>query len=134
MRQSAGKGKRRDRGMILLTVVFTMVVLGLLAALLARGSSDQHADAALAQLSQQARFAAVSGIEWARSRALQTGVCGTSPVTVADFAVTVTCSSAAITEGTASYTVYDLTSEARRGSYGNADFVRSIHQSRVSNR
>lgn len=120
--------------MILLTVVFIMIVLGLLAALLARSLSNQHAQAAVVQLSEQARFAAASGIEWARDRALQAGVCGTSQIAIADFTVTVTCTSAAVTEGAASYTVFDLQAEARRGAYGEADFVRRIGQSRVSNR
>jgi type II secretory pathway pseudopilin PulG len=124
----------RQGGMILLTVVFVMIVLGLLAALLARGLGDQYAQGALAQASQQARFAAASGIEWASVRARQAGVCGTSQVTLADFTVTVTCNSAAITEGAASYTVFDLQAEARRGTYGNPDFVRRTAQRRVTDR
>lgn len=120
--------------MILLTVVFIMVVLGLLAALLARSLSNQHAQDGIVQLSEQARFAAASGIEWARARALQAGACGTSQIAIADFTVTVTCSSAAITEGAASYTVFDLQAEARRGVYGNPDFVRRTGRSRVTNR
>ena len=125
---------RREQGMVLLTVVFVMIVLGLLAALLARSLSNQHAQAGIAQLSQQAYFAAVSGLEWAKARALQAGVCGASQITVADFTVTVTCDSAAITEGAAAYSVFDLQAEARRGVYGNPDFVRRTLQSRVTNR
>lgn len=120
--------------MILLTVVFIMIVLGLLAALLARSLSNQHAQSGMAQLAQQAYFAAASGIEWARDRALQAGACGTSQVVLVDFTVTVTCNSAAITEGAANYTVFDLRAEARRGVYGNPDFVRRSLQSRVTNR
>jgi MSHA biogenesis protein MshP len=120
--------------MVLLTVVFIMVVLGLLAALLARSLGDQHARAGLDQLSQQARFAAATGIEWGRDRALQAGVCGTSQVAIADFSVTVTCNSAAITEGAASYTVFDLQADARRGNYGEPGFVRRSLQSRVTSR
>lgn len=134
MNSGSKNTRRRDGGMILLTVLFIMVFLGLFAAFLARSLGGQHAQATLVQLSQQAQFAAASGIEWGRNRALQAGICGTNQIAVYGFAVTVTCSSAAIVEGAAAYTVFEIQAEARRGNYGNADFVRRSLQARVTNR
>lgn len=126
--------RRRDDGMILITVIFIMVVLGLLAGFLVQSLGSQHALATLTQLSRQAGYAASSGVEWGRARALQGGVCGTAQIAIADFTVTVNCSSATVTEGTMVYEVFDIVADARRGSYGNADFVRRTERSRVSNR
>jgi type II secretory pathway pseudopilin PulG len=124
----------RCRGVILVTVVFVMIVLGLLAALLVESLDGQHAAGALAQQSRQAGFAAQSGIEWGRERALQAGICGTSQFSIADFTVTVTCTTVQVTEGAAIYDLYDIAVEARHGQYGNPDFVRRSLRGRFSNR
>lgn len=120
--------------MILLTVIFIMIVLGLLATFLAQSLAGQHAEVSLSQLAEQARFAATSGMEWGRNRALAAGLCGTNQVTIGAFTVTVTCDNLAVTEGVASYTVFDIRAEARHGSFGDPDFVRRSLQSRVTNR
>ena len=126
--------RRRDDGMILITVIFIMVVLGLLAGFLVQSLGSQHALATLTQLSRQAGYAASSGVEWGRTRALQGGVCGTAQIAISDFTVTVSCSSATINEGTMVYEVFEIVADAERGSYGNADFVRRTERSRVNNR
>lgn len=124
----------RDGGMILITVIFIMVVLGLLAGFLMQSLSSQHSVATLTQLSRQAGYAAASGIEWGRTRALQSGVCSTAQISIAEFSVTVRCSSLTVTEAAALYQVFDLEVDAQRGSYGSADFVRRSQRARVSNR
>lgn len=124
----------RDGGMILITVIFIMVVLGLLAGLLVQSLNNQHSVATLTQLSRQAGYAATSGVEWGRTRALQNGVCSTAQMAIADFSVTVRCNSLTVTEGAAVYQVFDLEADAQRGNYGSADFVRRSQRARVSNR
>jgi type II secretory pathway pseudopilin PulG len=124
----------RCRGVILVTVIFVMIILGLLAALLAENLGGQYAAGTLAQQSRQAGYAAASGIEWGRERALQAGVCGTSQFSLADFMVTITCTTVQVTEGVATYDLYDIMSEAQHGLYGNPDFIRRSRQSRFSNR
>jgi MSHA biogenesis protein MshP len=124
----------RQNGAILLTVVFIMVVLGLVAAFLTRSLGAQHAQASLDHLSMQARFAAASGIEWGRGRALSAGLCSSGQITVAEFTVSVSCDAAAVTEGAVSYNVYDISAEARHGSYGDVDFVRRSLERRVTDR
>ncbi|MGA8204347.1 MAG: hypothetical protein WB812_07480 [Woeseiaceae bacterium] len=125
---------RRQGGAILLTVVFIMVVLGLIAAFLTRSLGAQHAEASLDHLSTQARFAAASGIEWGRGRALSGGICGNGQIIVGEFTVSVSCEAVAVTEGSATYNMYDLSAEARHGSYGDADFMRRVLERRVADR
>lgn len=125
---------RRQSGAILLTVVFIMVVLGLIAAFLVRSLGAQHAQSSLDHLMLQAQFAATSGIEWGRGRALSAGLCGTGQIAVAEFTVTVSCEGVSVTDGAASYTVYDISAEARHGSYGDADFVRLDLVRRITDR
>lgn len=124
----------RDGGMILITVIFIMVLLGLLAGFLVQSLGSQHSVATLTQLSRQAGYAAASGVEWGRTRVLQNGVCSTAQIVVADFDVTVSCNSLTVTEGAVVYQVFELAADAERGSYGNADFVRRSQRARVSNR
>lgn len=133
-RRKLQRAPAHSRGVVLITVLFVMVVLGLLAAMLARSLGAQHARVGLEQLSRQAEYAAASGLEWGRDRALQAGLCATAQIALAGFTVTVTCTSEAVTEGAASYDVYDIAAEARRGSYGDVDFVRRSLRDRVTNR
>ncbi len=124
----------RDSGMILITVIFIMVVLGLLAGFLVQSLNSQHSLATMTQLSRQAGYAAASGVEWGRTRALQNGVCSTAQIAIADFSVTVICNNLTVTEGASVYQVFDLEANAQRGSYGSPDFVRRSQHARVSNR
>jgi type II secretory pathway pseudopilin PulG len=133
-RFAAQRSPRRTGGVVLLTVVFIMVVLGLVAALLAESLMGQYATGNLARLERQARFAAASGIEWGRDRALQAATCGTSQISIADFTVTVTCTTLQVTEGSAVYDMFDIGAEAVHGTYGNPDFMRRSAQGRYSNR
>ena len=125
---------RRPAGVVLVTVLFIMVVLGMVAALLAESLVGQYATGNLARLDRQARFAAASGVEWGRDRALQAAICGNSQISVADFTVTVTWTTLQVTEGAAVYSMFDINAEAIHGSYGNADFIRRSDQGRYSNR
>ena len=133
-RFAAQRSPRRSGGVVLLTVVFIMIVLGLVAALLAESLMGQYATGNLARLERQARFAAASGIEWGRDRALQAATCGTSQISIADFTVTVSCTTLQVTEGSAVYDMFDIGAEAVHGTYGNPDFIRRSAQGRYSNR
>ena len=133
-RFAAQRSPRRSGGVVLLTVVFIMIVLGLVAALLAESLMGQYATGNLARLERQARFAAASGIEWGRDRALHAATCGTSQISIADFTVTVTCTTLQVTEGSAVYDMFDIGAEAVHGTYGNPDFIRRSAQGRYSNR
>ena len=124
----------RCRGMMLLTAIFVIVVLGLLAAFLTESLTGQYARSSLTQLLRQADYAAASGVEWGRDRALRGGVCGNAQIPIAEFTVTVSCSVATVTEGAATYQIYDIDAEARHGSYGDRDFARRNARGQYSNR
>lgn len=124
----------RCDGVVLLTVIFIMVVLGLLAALLVASVEGQYATGNYSRLERQAQFAARSGVEWGRDRALQAGACGTSQLTVAEFTVTVDCTSLAVTEDAVLYDMFDVDATAVHGTYGNPDFIRRSAEGRYSNR
>ena len=119
---------------MLITAIFIIVVLGLLAAFLSESLIGQYARGNLAQLSRQSDYAAASGVEWGRDRALRGGVCGTGQIQVAGFTVTVNCSVETVTEAAATYQVYDIAAEARHGSYGDRDFARRSARGRYTNR
>ncbi|HWM28259.1 MAG TPA: hypothetical protein VNQ14_07365, partial [Woeseiaceae bacterium] len=89
---------RRCDGIILLTVIFIMIVLGLLAAFLAESLNGQYAAHNLSQLDRQARYAAASGVEWGRERALQDGICGPAEISLAGFTIDVSCTALQVTE------------------------------------
>jgi uncharacterized membrane-anchored protein len=125
---------RRCDGVILLTVIFVMVVLGLLAAFLAESVSGQYAAGSLSRLNRQAQYAAASGVEWGRERAVQAGICGPAQISLADFTVNVSCTTLAVSEGAAAYSMFDIDAVAVHGSYGNADFIRRDMRGRYSNR
>jgi hypothetical protein len=125
---------RRCDGVVLLTVIFIMVVLGLLAALLAENLSGQYATGNLSRLERQARYAAASGVEWGRERALQSGVCGVAEISFAEFTVTVSCATLPVTEGSATYDMFDIDAVAVHGTYGNPDFMRRNMRGRYNSR
>ena len=126
--------RRREGGAMLLTVIFLLVALGGLAAWLAGTLTSQHGSSANALLERQAAHAAVSGAEWLRERA-DGGVC--LPLTSLDFAgfsLELTCAAELVVEDDDSYEVFLIGSEAQRGSYGDADFVRRSARARVLRR
>ncbi len=136
---SRGPGRTRalpaqSRGAVLITVVFVMLVLGLLAAALARSLEGQYAGESLTHLARQAQYAALSGIEWGRGRAVQNGICANGQIAVGEFTIVVACTSETVTEGMSSYEVFDIDAEARRGVYGEIGFARRWQHARASNR
>ena len=124
----------RCRGMMLLTAIFIIVVLGLLAAFLTQSLVSQYASGSLTQLLRQSEYAAASGVEWGRERALGSGVCGTGQIQIAEFTVTVICSVVTVTEDATSYPIYDINAEARHGNYGDRDFARRSARGQYANR
>ncbi len=126
--------RARCRGVILITAIFVMILLGLLASLLVENLGGQYTIAGFAQLKVQAGYAAASGIEWGRERAVQGGSCGSSQISIADFTVDVSCTTLQVTEGAAIYDLYDITANAQHGVYGNPDFIRRSLRGRFSNR
>lgn len=133
-RRCAPRHPRRDDGVILLTMLFVMIVVGLVAALLSDSLGSRLVGGSLGQLARQAQFAATAGVEWGRGRAVGAGVCGTAQITIGEFDVNVSCNATAVTDGALAYNVFDVQAEARHGSYGDADFARWTELARFDDR
>ena len=128
------KRRRDQRGFVLSAPIFVMVVVAALAVYAATQSGASHLTAAFSLRGSQAHFAARSAIEWAIGDIVNNAAaglgCGGAPVTFslpagagAGYATAITCTSQAVTEGAASYTVYSLTAVATRGNAGTPGYV-----------
>ncbi|MGH8166919.1 MAG: hypothetical protein ACREQ1_06740, partial [Woeseiaceae bacterium] len=96
--------------------------------------NGQYAAHNFSQLDRQARYAAASGVEWGRERALQAGICGPAQIALAGFTIDVSCTALQVTEGAAVYSMFDVEAVATHGTYGNADFIRRDLSARYNNR
>ena len=133
MRAGGSSSRRRDRGVSLIGALFLVSVLAALGTWAVTVSSVQHGNALLGPLSARAHFAARAGVEWAAWQVLRNGAAGLAcPGTssfqihsggLAGFAVSVGCTSRAVTEGATTYTLYSLDVTVSRGSPGAADHV-----------
>lgn len=113
-------------GFSLVTTLFILVVLALLGGYMAQITSAQHEESALSIQSVRAWYAANSGLEWVAYQIDSSGVCPTVPTTLSieGFSVRLTdCTAHPVTEGGASYSVFDVSINAERGSFGSVDYV-----------
>lgn len=122
---------RRLRGMALVSAIFLLAALGLLAAGIAALVSFEHSESALDIQGARALRAAQAGIDWGAYRVLPpsndtcatgwpaTLTAGTLPGTLSPFQVTVSCSHT--THG--SIGMYKLTATAVAGSDASGDRV-----------
>ena len=131
--------RRTGAGFALVSAVFLLVVLGLLAAVIASLSTSQQIGSVRELYGTQAYFAARAGIEWGLYRVLQSSSClstSTLPAlsgSAANITVRVNCSAyAGFDEGGTGVTVYQITSTATRGNFGNVDYAERQLQAQVS--
>lgn len=96
-----------------------VALLGLVGVYMSTQHTVGQLSTALSLNGMQAWFAARSGADWGALRAL-TGSCAASTgFTIDGYSVTVTCTSASVTEGPDTYNVYTLVSTATRGANGD---------------
>ena len=122
--------KPKQTGFSLVTAIFLIVVVALLAAFIATIGSVQKTTSAFALVGSRAQFAAISGVEWGMHHVLGGPACFTSPTTFTiaggasgNFNVTLTCSSVTVTEGAApAYLVFDIDAKAEFGTSGQEDY------------
>ena len=127
----------RHGGFTLVTTIFFIVVLAALGLFMATISSTQRATSTFAIVGPRAWFAARSGMEWGAATALAGGTCFPSPTTFAlnggtttGYSVALTCSETTVTEGPATYNVYNLQVVAFRGVPNGEDyFSRTLNAS-----
>lgn len=106
-------------GFSLVSAIFLLVVIAALGAFAVTLSTTQQLSAGLDVTGARAYQAARTGIEWGAYQVLRNAGCPASPSvvaglpnTLANFTVTVTCSSAATTEGGVPVTMYQMNSIA----------------------
>jgi MSHA biogenesis protein MshP len=116
--------RRTQAGFTAILVIVILVLFALIGVYMSTQLTTASLSTSSSYLGIQAWLAARSGVEWGLHRALRSSSCAaTTAFAVGDFNVTVTCTSAAVTEGPDNYTVYNLTSTASKGSPGNVLYV-----------
>lgn len=119
-----------EKGFTLVVAVFLITALAVLGLFMVSISGTQHQTTMLAGLGAQGFYAARAGAEWGVYRALNGASCnttfgsGTLAGTMADYTVTVSCTSTAHTvAGGSNFTVWNVTSTAVRGALGDRNHV-----------
>lgn len=113
-----------------MSAIFLVVVVALIAGFAVSIGNAQRSGSGLALLGARAGFAAQSGVEWAVATVLTTHACPAAGTRftaagpgLAGFEIAVDCTSAPVTEGSTSYTMFSLAVVARHGSEDGEDFA-----------
>jgi MSHA biogenesis protein MshP len=120
------KIRKPTEGFILISVLFLIAVLAVIAVVMASTSAVQHFTNVYSVQAARAYFAARSGLEYAIDRAATAGVCtnGNVALTGINFTVNVSCAAVAgINEAGTVTTVYTINSTATSGTLGSINFV-----------
>ena len=118
-----------QRGFSLVSAIFLLVVIAALGTFAVTLSTTQQQSAALDVLGSRAYQAARAGIEWGAYQALRSSSCSVPttlaalPGTLANFTVTVQCSSTAALEAGTAITIYQLISTATQGTPATPNYV-----------
>ena len=126
---------KKNRGISLISAIFLMVVIMLLAGYSLNLTSSQQAGTTLTMQSLRAWYAAKGGIEWTLFQ-VNAGACPAIPstYTVDGFSVEISrCDVYPINEGGNSYNLYDVVATASQGSVGSVGHVRRTIRATFSN-
>ncbi len=138
---------QRQRGFALMTALFVVVVLGMLAVFMLRLSVLQQTTVTYAVQGLRAYYAARSGIEWGVHQALTAPGSCMNPYpgfNVGVYTVTVRCTPdgpgdgaspvpGTYTEGGPPYQVYRISAVAEYDGYGSSDYIRREIETTVTN-
>lgn len=123
--------RRLNGGFSLVSAIFIVVVVAMIAGAMVNLGNVQRTTPLLALMGLRASAAAASGMEWAIATVLATGACpaigssvGFAGTALEGFTATIGCSAAPLVEGARSYTVYQLTVTAEAGQEGAEDHFR----------
>lgn len=129
-RRSSGRGipPRREIGFATVAALIVLVLLGSIGSAMLRLSSAQQASSSAAVLAARAGWAAQTGIEWAIAEADAAGSCPSGTLTLTEsalsgFSVDVSCAESRHWEGSEVIRNLRVTSQARFGTMGTADYV-----------
>ncbi len=113
-------------GFILISILFLIAVLAVIALVMSSTSTVQHFTNVYSIQASRAYFAARSGLEYATDRAVTAGACTNGIIAMAgiDFTVNVSCvATAGINEAGNITTVFTINSTATSGTLGSINFV-----------
>ena len=118
--------KHKHHGFILISILFLVAVLAVIAVVMSSTSTVQHFTNVYSIQASRAYFAARSGLEYAIDRAVTAGACTSGTVVLTGIAFTINVSCAAtvgINEAGNTTTVFTISSTATSGTLGNINFV-----------
>ncbi len=127
--------QRTQKGFTIVTALFLLIILALIAAYMISISSLTQSSASLMVQGVRAYYAARSGLQWGIYKVAPLGGsepfnCPTSPTTLTltqgeftGFTVVVTCSANSFTEGGVTYNVFQLTSTSSYSVPSSSDYV-----------
>ena len=129
--------------MALVAAMFIIVILAMLSLFAVRVSASGDQDVSMALMESRALAAARTGIEYGAYRALVATNCNgvggatfnvnLTQAALTSFALTVTCLGSNHLNAGVPYWTYEITSIARRGTYGTADYVSRTLTQTVAN-
>lgn len=126
----------KPHGFILITVLFLIAVLAVMAVTMSSTTSVQNLTTVYSLEQARGYVAAKSGLEYAIQRAVDAGECLAGPSTVIfpgiDFNVTTSCTSTVVNESGTNSTVYQISSTATTGTFGNVGYVTRTVRSMVT--
>ncbi len=125
-----------SRGFILVTVLFLIAVIAIIAVSMSTTSSVQNFTTVYSLQQARAFFAAKSGLDYGIDRAVTANVCTNATISLpgVNFNVVVNCASEpGINEAGNISTVFNLSATASTGSLGDPGFVTRTVRSSVSN-
>lgn len=119
-----------NKGIALISAVFIVVVLSLIAVFVVNIANMTHSVASMSVQVNRAFFAAKSGLEWGLHQiAVDSSACPADTTInysqggLNNFRAVVSCSVVNFTEGTTSYNVFELTATGSYGMFGDNDYV-----------
>jgi MSHA biogenesis protein MshP len=115
--------RSRQQGFAVIAAVFLITVIAAIALVLVSVTSSRSRTTVQNLEAARAYYAAYSGIQVAAARALA-GNCSAVTTSIEGFSVDLTCTAlSGQSEGSLTYSVYTVTSQARRGDWNSATYV-----------
>lgn len=136
------KHPEKTRGFAIVSAIFLLVVIAALGTFIVTISSTAQRTSELDIRGDRAYQAARTGVEWGLYQAsLGSGFCSTPttntlaqlPGNLAEFQVSVSCTSSTVVEGTTPQTIYGIVATASSGVVGSRNYVeRQVRAARAA--
>lgn len=127
---------RQQRGLSLITAIFIVVVLALIALFAVRSIGSQQAQNNQALIGLRAEYAARAGLQWGAAQALLpvSSCVGGTNLVIENIAVTVSCVATNVIEAGDPYQVFAINAQAVSGVLGQPEFAQRRLTARFSNK